>query len=67
MILSFSFRTLVQDPLSYLMAILLFLINTGFSSIPVYLPTILADMGNSSINAQGLSAPPYVRAISFPP
>ena len=33
--------------------------NVSYASLPVYLPTILAKMGYSSINAQGLSAPPY--------
>lgn len=33
--------------------------NVSYASLPVYLPTILEDMGYSSINAQGLSAPPY--------
>lgn len=31
----------------------------GFASLPVFLPTILEDMGFSSINAQGLTAPPF--------
>lgn len=33
--------------------------NVSFSSLPVFLPTILSEMGFSSIDAQGLSAPPY--------
>jgi hypothetical protein len=33
--------------------------NVAFSSLPVFLPTILKEMGFSAINAQGLSAPPY--------
>lgn len=33
--------------------------NVSFSSLPVFLPTILKDMGFTSINAQGLTAPPY--------
>ena len=37
--------------------------NVSYASLPVYLPTILADMGYSSINAQGLSAPPYFAAF----
>ena len=31
----------------------------GFASLPVFLPTILEDMGFGSINAQGLTAPPF--------
>ena len=37
--------------------------NVAFSSLPVFLPTILKDMGFTAINAQGLSAPPYF--VSF--
>jgi hypothetical protein len=33
--------------------------NVSFSSLPVFLPTILTGMGYTSINAQGLTAPPY--------
>lgn len=33
--------------------------NVSFSSLPVFLPTILKDMGFTAINAQGLTAPPY--------
>lgn len=33
--------------------------NVSFSSLPVFLPTILEGMGYESIHAQGLSAPPY--------
>jgi dipeptide/tripeptide permease len=37
--------------------------NISYSSLPVFLPTILKEMGFSPLNAQGLSAPPYF--ISF--
>jgi cyanate permease len=37
--------------------------NVAFSSLPVFLPTILTDMGFSDVNAQGLSAPPYFVAF----
>jgi dipeptide/tripeptide permease len=33
--------------------------NVSFSSLPVFLPTILSEMGFSAIDSQGLSAPPY--------
>lgn len=33
--------------------------NVSFSSLPVFLPTVVRDMGFTSINAQGLTAPPY--------
>ena len=37
--------------------------NVGFSSLPVFLPTIIAEMGFTPIEAQGLSAPPYFLAF----
>lgn len=33
--------------------------NVSFSSLPVFLPTILNDMGFNEIDSQGLTAPPY--------
>jgi MFS transporter, ACS family, DAL5 transporter family protein len=37
--------------------------NVSFSSLPVFLPTILTEMGFSTIHSQGLSAPPYFLAF----
>ena len=42
-----------------------FSVNVSYASLPVYLPTILAKMGYSKINSQGLSAPPYFAAYLF--
>ena len=47
------------------MKLMYFSVNVSYASLPVYLPTILAKMGYSSINAQGLSAPPYFAAYLF--
>jgi cyanate permease len=33
--------------------------NVSFASLPVFLPTILNEMGFTSVNAQGLTAPPF--------
>ena len=33
--------------------------NVSFASLPVFLPTILEEMGFSSVDAQGLTAPPF--------
>ncbi|CAD6968767.1 unnamed protein product [Tilletia controversa] len=52
-----------KEPLAYVTAILYFLLNTSYSSLPVYLPSILQGLGYSSIDAQGYSAPPYVCAF----
>lgn len=37
--------------------------NVAFSSMPVFLPTIIKDMGHESIRAQALSAPPFFFAF----
>ncbi|PSN62040.1 hypothetical protein BS50DRAFT_613134 [Corynespora cassiicola Philippines] len=53
----------LKDPKCYLTALMFFSCNVAFSSMPVFLPTILRDMGYESITAQGLSAPPYLVAF----
>lgn len=40
-----------------------FSVNVSFASLPVFLPTILTEMGFTAVRAQGLTAPPYF--ISF--
>ncbi|CAG8970653.1 hypothetical protein HYALB_00003407 [Hymenoscyphus albidus] len=37
--------------------------NVSYSSLPVFLPTILKAMGFTAINSQGLTAPPYFIAF----
>ncbi|TKX21942.1 MFS transporter-like protein 105 [Elsinoe australis] len=52
-------RTLL-DVKSWLQALMHFSCNTAYGSLPVFLPTFLEEsLGFSSINAQGLTAPPY--------
>jgi hypothetical protein len=61
-----NFREVLQtlkDPKCYLTAGMFFSCNVAFSSMPVFLPSIIRDMGFSSITAQGLSAPPYLFAF----
>ncbi|KAL8953121.1 MAG: hypothetical protein Q9222_001004 [Ikaeria aurantiellina] len=55
-------RTLL-DLKAWCNALLYFSANVSYASLPVYLPLILTQMGYSSINAQGLSAPPYFIAF----
>ncbi|CEQ39104.1 SPOSA6832_00620, partial [Sporobolomyces salmonicolor] len=61
----------LRDPKAWLHALVYFSANVSYSSLPVFLPTILTEMGFTSIRAQGLSAPPYfasflvVVAVSF--
>jgi len=52
-------RTL-QDPKSYLTAGMFFCCNVAFSSMPVFLPTIVSQMGFTRLASQGLSAPPFL-------
>ncbi|KAL1304245.1 hypothetical protein AAFC00_000662 [Neodothiora populina] len=53
----------LRDPKSYLLASILFALNISFSSLPVFLPTIVRNMGFSSLAAQGLSAFPNLFAF----
>ncbi|GAW23172.1 hypothetical protein ANO14919_127220 [Xylariales sp. No.14919] len=48
---------------AWLCALMYFSGNVTYSSLPVFLPTILKDMGYTAINAQGLSAPPSFAAF----
>ncbi|TVY38865.1 MFS transporter, partial [Lachnellula subtilissima] len=47
------------DLKNYLTALMYFSLNVSFSSLPVFLPTILTSMGFKALHAQALSAPPY--------
>jgi hypothetical protein len=53
------------DIKNWLTALMYFSCNVSFSSLPVFLPTILTDMGFTSISAQGLTAPPYFLSFVF--
>ncbi|KAF2736110.1 MFS general substrate transporter [Polyplosphaeria fusca] len=55
----------LKDPKCYLTAFMFFSCNVAFSSMPVFLPTILRDMGLTSLTAQALSAPPYLFAFAI--
>ncbi|KAG4025213.1 hypothetical protein MFRU_063g00030 [Monilinia fructicola] len=52
-----------RDPKVYLTALMFFFSNMSFSSMPIFLPTILTHMGHSPTTSQALSAPPYL--LSF--
>lgn len=54
---------LLRDPLAWLTAAMLFLTNMAYASLPVFLPTILSEMGHSRLAAQALAAPPYLVAF----
>lgn len=49
-----------KDPKAWLQALMYFSCNTAYGSLPVFLPTFLEEsLGFGSIDAQGLTAPPY--------
>ncbi|KAI1338621.1 MFS general substrate transporter [Xylariaceae sp. FL0016] len=63
---SFSPRDLlpvITDAKAWLCGLMYFCSNVTYSSLPVFLPTILEDMGYTAINAQGLSALPSFAAF----
>ncbi|KAI2780379.1 putative MFS transporter [Daldinia loculata] len=49
----------LKDIKTWIPPFMYFSCNVSFSSLPVFLPSILQNMGFTAINAQGLSAPPY--------
>ena len=53
----------ISDPKAYVTAFMFFLSNMAFSSMPVFLPTIIRSMGHSALASQALSAPPYLVAF----
>jgi sugar phosphate permease len=53
----------LTDPAAWLTAAIFFLTNMAYSSLPVFMPTILRAMGYDALSAQALSAPPYL--VSF--
>lgn len=55
--------SVLKDPAAWLPASMFFLTNMAYSSLPVFLPKVLTDMGHDSLSAQALSAPPYL--LSF--
>jgi len=53
----------LKDPKSYITAGMFFCCNVAFSSMPVFLPTIINQMGWSQLASQGLAAPPFLFAF----
>ncbi|KAF2167277.1 hypothetical protein M409DRAFT_66280 [Zasmidium cellare ATCC 36951] len=50
-----------KDPKSLLPGLMYFGCNVSFASLPLFVPTIISEMGSfSQIQSNGLSAPPYV-------
>lgn len=53
----------LADPVAWLTAAMFFLTNMAYASLPVFLPTILTQMGHSALTAQAMAAPPYLSAF----
>ncbi|GME54337.1 unnamed protein product [Neofusicoccum parvum] len=50
-----------KDYKNYLFALMNFSCNVSFASLPLFLPTIISELGTfSTIKSNGLSAPPYL-------
>lgn len=52
-----------RDPVAWITAAMFFLTNMAYSSLPVFLPKILTEMGHDVLTSQALSAPPYLAAF----
>lgn len=52
-----------KTPQAWIQALMYFSCNVAFSSLPVFLPAVLTGMGFASVDAQGLTAPPYFAAF----
>lgn len=59
-----STYAVLGDPVPWTTAAIFFLTNVAYSSLPVFLPAILAQMGHSPLASQALSAPPYLVAFA---
>lgn len=51
------------DPIAWITASIFFLTNFAYSSLPVFLPKIMTEMGHDTLTSQALSAPPYLIAF----
>lgn len=60
---SSSTWAVLRDPVPWATAAIFFLTNVAYSSLPVFLPAILTQMGHPALAAQALSAPPYLVAF----
>lgn len=51
----------IRDPKSFIPAFCYFGSNVSFASLPLFVPTIISEMGSfTQVQSQGLSAPPYL-------
>jgi len=55
----------LTDVKAWLTALMYFSCNVSFASLPVFLPTIINQMGFTAVQAQGLTAPPFFLSFCF--
>lgn len=55
--------SLFVDPVAWITSTMFFLTNMAYSSLPVFLPKIMTEMGHDPLTSQALSAPPYLIAF----
>lgn len=60
-----SIKAGLLSPVAWLTALQLWVVNVGYGSVPIYLPTILSGSGFSAIESQGYTAPPYLAAFVY--
>ncbi|KAI1083387.1 major facilitator superfamily transporter [Whalleya microplaca] len=53
----------LADPKAWITGAMFFLANMAYSSLPVFLPTILTEMGHGAREAQALTAVPFLVAF----
>lgn len=58
-----EFWAVLRDPVPWTTAAIFLLTNIAYSSLPVFLPSILTQMGHTPVASQALSVPPYL--VSF--
>ncbi|KAI0014464.1 major facilitator superfamily transporter [Xylariaceae sp. FL0662B] len=52
------------DAKAWITAVMFFLANMAYSSLPVFLPTILKEMGHTALESQALTAVPFLVAFA---
>ncbi|KAF9467701.1 MFS general substrate transporter [Collybia nuda] len=55
-----GFKAVISDPSAWLCMSIYASFNVGVATIAYFLPTLIKDLGFSSINAQGLTVAPYL-------
>ncbi|KAK7734995.1 hypothetical protein SLS53_007772 [Cytospora paraplurivora] len=55
--------SILRDPVPWATAFIFCLTNMAYASLPVFLPSILTQMGHTPLASQALAAPPYL--VSF--